>query len=161
MKKMIFQNLFRLSAAVVCTLSLSISAWASTETSSIVICGSESSEEEDEVILSETSEDIQDTEGEFVSLGMFTTTGYCNCEQCSGGHSLTYAGTAPRAEHTLSADLNLFPIGTQLMLDGIIYTVEDMGSSVNGNIIDIFYDCHQDAEAHGMQIQEVFAIPSC
>ena len=75
MKKMIFQNLFRLSAAVVCTLSLSISAWASTETSSIVICGSESSEEEDEVILSETPEDIQDTEGEFVSLGMFTTTG--------------------------------------------------------------------------------------
>lgn len=159
MKKNSFQNLFRLSAIVVCTLSLSVSAWASTETSSIVICGSETSKEEDEIILNETPEDIQDTADEFVSLGMFTTTGYCNCEQCSGGHSLTYAGTVPQAEHTLSADLNLFPIGTQLMVDGIIYTVEDMGSSVNGNKIDIFYDSHQDAEAHGMQLQEVFALP--
>lgn len=158
MKKNTFQNLFRLSAIVVCTLSLSVSAWASTETSSIVICGSETSKEEDEIILNETPEDIQDTADEFVSLGMFTTTGYCNCEQCSGGHSLTYAGTVPQAEHTLSADLNLFPIGTQLMVDGIIYTVEDMGYSVNGNKIDIFYDCHQDAEAHGMQLQEVFAL---
>ena len=29
------------------------------------------------------------------SLGRFTITGYCGCEQCSGGHNLTFSGTVP------------------------------------------------------------------
>ena len=92
------------------------------------------------------------------SLGMFTTTGYCNCTLCSNGHNLTYSGTVPKANHTISADLSLYPIGTKLMIDDVIYTVEDMGSSVNGNWIDIYYDNHDAAVAHGMKSQEVFAV---
>ena len=69
MKKNTFQNLFRLSAIVVCTLSLSVSAWASTETSSIVICGSETSKEEDEIILNETR---LMNEGDFCIISPFT-----------------------------------------------------------------------------------------
>ena len=75
-------------------------------------------------------EDEDTTSG--MSLGAFTITGYCNCDSCSGGHNLTYSGTVPKANHTISADLNLFPIGTQLLINGTVYTVEDMGSSVNG-----------------------------
>ncbi len=92
------------------------------------------------------------------SLGMFTTTGYCLCEECSGGFELTYSGTVPQARHTVSADLDLFPIGTRLMIGDIVYTVEDIGSSVTGAHIDIFYDNHEDAMAHGRQLQEVFAV---
>lgn len=92
------------------------------------------------------------------SLGMFTTTGYCNCPECSGGHNLTYSGTVPKARHTVSADLSVFPIGTRLMIGDVIYTVEDMGSSVKGNWLDIYYDNHDDAIAHGMKTQEVFAV---
>lgn len=92
------------------------------------------------------------------SLGMFTVTGYCGCENCSGGHNLTYSGTVPKADHTLSADIEQFPIGTKLMIDGIIYTVEDMGSSIRGSWVDIYYDEHADAEAYGMQTKEVFAV---
>lgn len=92
------------------------------------------------------------------SLGMFTTTGYCNCSQCSNGHGLTYSGTVPKAAHTISADLTQYPIGTRLMIDDVIYTVEDMGSSVKGNWIDIYYDTHEGAVAHGMKTQEVFRV---
>lgn len=92
------------------------------------------------------------------SLGMFTTTGYCNCSKCSSGHGLTYSGTVPKAKHTISADLNHYPIGTRLMIDDVIYTVEDMGSAVKGNWIDIYYDTHEAAVAHGMKTQEVFRV---
>ncbi len=92
------------------------------------------------------------------SLGMFTTTGYCNCELCSGGSGLTYSGTVPQANHTIAADINLFPLGTKLMIDGIVYTVEDIGSDVGGNKIDIYYADHSEAVAHGTKTQEVFRV---
>lgn len=91
-----------------------------------------------------------------MSLGTFTITGYCGCESCSGGHHLTYSGTVPKADHTISADLNLFPIGTRLLIDGTVYTVEDMGSAVNGNKIDIYYDTHEEALAAGTYTAQVF-----
>lgn len=93
------------------------------------------------------------------SLGMFSTTGYCNCDQCSGGHNLTYSGTVPKPMHTLSADLTRFPIGTRLMINDVVYTVEDMGSAVTGNTVDIYYDSHEAALAHGRKNQEVFTVP--
>ena len=99
-------------------------------------------------------EDEDTTSG--MSLGAFTITGYCNCDSCSGGHNLTYSGTVPKANHTISADLYLFPIGTQLLINGTVYTVEDMGSSVNGKKIDIYYDSHEEALAAGTYTAEVF-----
>jgi len=92
------------------------------------------------------------------SLGRFTITGYCGCEQCSGGHNLTYSGTVPTPNHTISADLNYFSLGTKLEIDGIVYTVEDKGSSVNGNILDIFYGSHEEALAKGTYSAEVFLV---
>lgn len=92
------------------------------------------------------------------SLGRFTITGYCGCEQCSGGHSLTYSGTVPTPNHTISADLNYFPLGTKLKIDGTVYTVEDKGSFVNGNILDIYYGSHQEALAKGTYTAEVFLV---
>lgn len=92
------------------------------------------------------------------SLGRFTITGYCGCELCSGGHNLTYSGTVPTPNHTISADLNYFPLGTKLKIDGTVYTVEDKGSSVNGNILDIFYGSHQEALAKGTYTAEVFLV---
>ena len=90
------------------------------------------------------------------SLGMFNTSGYCNCEKCSKGHNLTYAGTVPQANHTISADLNVLPLGTKVIINGIVYTVEDKGSAVNGNEVDIYYDNHEAAWDHGVQTVEVF-----
>lgn len=90
------------------------------------------------------------------SLGRFTITGYCGCDKCSGGHGLTYSGTVPTPNHTISADLDQFPLGTRLKIDGTVYTVEDKGSSVKGNILDIFYGSHEEALAKGTYTAEVF-----
>lgn len=95
------------------------------------------------------------------SLGMFTVTGYCSCNICcpSSITKLTYSETEPQPEHTISADINVFPIGTRLMLNGIIYTVEDIGSNVVENRIDIYYATHEEALAHGVTTEEVFSVP--
>ncbi len=90
-------------------------------------------------------------------LGEFKASGYCNCQKCSGGYTKTYSGTIPQANHTLSADLNIFPIGTKLVIDGITYTVEDKGSGVNGNRIDIYFATHAEALAFGLQTVDVYA----
>ena len=80
----------------------------------------------------------EETEEE--SAGIFTVTGYCGCDKCSGGYGLTYSGTVPTANHTISADLNLFPLGTKLRIG------------------DIYYDTHQDALDKGTYSAEVFVV---
>lgn len=123
--------------------------------SRVITAGAEESSSE---AAEEEQEENTETGKKGASLGMFTTTGYCGCTKCSGGHNLTYSGTVPKAGHTISADLDVFPIGSRLMIGDVIYTVEDMGSSVNGHWIDIYYDNHEAAVAHGMKTEEVFAV---
>ena len=92
-------------------------------------------------------------------LGKFDTTAYCNCESCcSGGFALTYSGTVPTANHTISADITRFPIGTRLMIGDTIYTVEDIGSGVSSNLLDIYFDTHQEALNYGKQTVDVYAV---
>lgn len=92
------------------------------------------------------------------SLGYFTITGYCSCDICSGGWGMTYSGTVPQANHTISADLNVFPLGTKVMINDIVYTVEDKGGGVNGDHIDIYYATHEEAVACGTRSAEVFSV---
>lgn len=92
------------------------------------------------------------------SLGKFVATAYCCCDRCTGGSGLTYSGTVPRAKHTISADINHFPIGTKLIIDDIVYTVEDIGSGIKGKRLDIYFDTHEDALIYGRQTIEVFAL---
>lgn len=92
------------------------------------------------------------------SLGIFKTTAYSPCKKCSAGKGLTYSGTVPKADHTISADLSVLPMGTKVMIGDTVYTVEDIGSSVKGNFIDIFFNTHQEAVNYGMQKKEVFSV---
>lgn len=154
-----------------CCFSMTLTAFAAaTEDSpvsestkdSVIVCGEKTDSEETADLADfgpgvSFQEPEQQASGE--SLGMFTTTGYCNCERCnSGGHALTYSGTVPKAAHTISADLSLYPIGTKLMIGDIIYTVEDKGTHVSGNWIDVYYDDHDDAWNHGLKTEEVFLV---
>ena len=92
-------------------------------------------------------------------LGEFDTTAYCNCQSCcSGGFALTYSGTVPKANHTISADITRFPIGTRLMIGDTIYTVEDIGSGVYANRLDIYFDTHQEALDYGRKTVDVYAV---
>lgn len=165
-KNRIFTTLF---LALLCTLSTVLTAWAgpgeglaATEetaaASKVITCGAGETAGNTEAAGVNPGTEAADAVKQGASLGIFTTTGYCNCERCSGGHNLTYSGTVPQASHTLSADLDLFPLGTRLMIGGTVYTVEDMGSGVDGKKVDIYYASHEEAVAHGMKQEEVFMV---
>lgn len=139
------------------TASVRISSSASLKAptaagSPVLVCGSGNTS------ASHASQAKEYIPGRGSSLGMFVTTGYCLCEECSGGFGLTYSGTVPQARHTISADISRFPIGTRLMIHDVVYTVEDIGSNVTGDQIDIYYDNHEEAVAHGKQTEEVFTV---
>lgn len=89
-------------------------------------------------------------------IGTFTVTAYCGCSKCSGGNSRTASGTIPTEGRTIAADTSILPFGTQVVIDGIVYTVEDCGSGVNGNHIDIFFATHEDAMAYGTKKVKVY-----
>lgn len=92
------------------------------------------------------------------SLGFFNATAYCPGSESSGRQSRTYSGTIPRPQHTISADLTVLPLGTKVMIDGIVYTVEDIGGSVKGKKVDIFFSSRAEALAFGRQTKELFAV---
>ena len=89
-------------------------------------------------------------------LGTFTITAYCGCKKCSGGSNKTASGTTPTEGRTIAADTSILPYGTQVVIDGIVYTVEDCGSGVNGNHIDIFFATHKKAMAFGRKTLKVY-----
>lgn len=90
------------------------------------------------------------------SLGEFYITAYCGCSKCSGGHNKTASGTTPTQGRTIAADTSVLPFGTQVVIDGVVYTVEDRGSGVCGNHIDIFFATHEDALAFGSKTVTVY-----
>lgn len=91
-------------------------------------------------------------------LGSFHATAYCGCEKCSGGHPYTYSGTVPQPNHTIAADLEQFPIGTKLLINGIVYTVEDKGNNVIDNRVDIYFATHEEALAFGLQNVDIYSV---
>lgn len=90
------------------------------------------------------------------SLGTFYITAYCGCSKCSGGHNKTASGTTPTEGRTIAADTSILPFGSQVVIDGVVYTVEDRGSGVCGNHIDIFFATHEDALAYGSKSVTVY-----
>lgn len=126
--------------------------------------GADASEADLETVASETESETDATEAAAPvtrtrSLGTFTTTGYCPCRKCSGGWGRqTSTGAIARPNHTVAVDPRVIPYGTKLMINGIIYTAEDMGGGVKGKHIDIFYETHAQAQRQGSQKQEVFLV---
>lgn len=95
------------------------------------------------------------------SLGEVVTTGYCNCTLCcgkwAGGH--TASGTVPKANHTLAVDANSpkVPMGTEIVMNGTTYKVEDTGSFARyGTDFDIYFGSHAEALAWGRRKVEAF-----
>ncbi len=102
-------------------------------------------------------------------------TGYCNCGTCcswrrswfglgrpvySKGRlkgrpkkvGVTARGTIAK-KGTIAADVDLLPFGTRLVVPGYgVGTVEDVGGTVVGNHIDIWFPTHAAARAWGSQI---------
>lgn len=79
------------------------------------------------------------------------TVAYCPCKKCCGWNTgITYSGTMATQGRTVACNLNKFPIGTVLLVDGHEYVVEDTGN-LSENTIDIYFDSHDEALKYGSQ----------
>ena len=95
------------------------------------------------------------------SLGTVVTSGYCNCTICCGQWSdgPTASGVYPSGNHTLAVDAYnpIVSIGTQVIMNGVLYTVEDTGNlNAHGVDFDVYYDSHSEALAHGHRSYEAY-----
>lgn len=104
------------------------------------------------------------------------TTGYCKCQECTGWHrtwygvpvysqgpnkgkrkavGITASGTRARTG-TIAADTSRYPFGTIMYIPEYGYgRVEDRGSAVKGNHIDLFFRTHKRAVRWGRQRKTV------
>ena len=103
---------------------------------------------------------------------VMTVTGYCDCKVCTGWErnwrfrpvfasgpnkgerkkvGVTASGT--KARHgTIAADTSRYPFGTRMKVPGYGKgTVEDVGSAIKGEHIDLFFKSHKDAQRWGVR----------
>lgn len=79
-------------------------------------------------------------------------TAYCACEYCCGKtDGITSTGTIATAGRTIAADPGVIPYGTEVIINGNTYIVEDCGGAIKGNRIDIFFPSHAEALVFGIQ----------
>lgn len=83
----------------------------------------------------------------------FTVTAYCPCKKCCGEYANGYTATGEKATQgvTIAADPDVFPMGTEIELDGHTYTVQDTGGAIAGNRLDLYFDSHEDALRWGVR----------
>ena len=102
---------------------------------------------------SSSSDSGSSSQGKY--LGNFMLTGYCNCAQCCGtAGNATASGTMPVAGRTVA--MAGVPFGTQLLINGNVYTVEDLGTPYGH--VDIYCDSHSEALSFGLQSAEVYQL---
>lgn len=91
-------------------------------------------------------------------------TAYCGCEHCCGEWALTrptdeygepiiYTASGARATAgiTIAVDPTFIPCGTEVIIDGHTYIVQDCGGAIQGNRIDVYFDSHEAACQFGRQ----------
>ena len=91
---------------------------------------------------------------EWVSLGVWKLSAYCPLDCCNGkGRAWKTSSGKPMKVGWTVATYDL-PEGTEVMINGHIYGVEDVG--VRGNRIDVLYPDHESANDFGIRYAEVF-----
>lgn len=104
-----------------------------------------------------------DENGTYVSLGIFELTAYCPCPICCGIYSnmtnpTTASGTRATEGRTIAVDTSVIPFGSQVVINGRVYTAEDTGGAIKGNRIDIYFESHTEALYFGRQKAEVYLV---
>jgi len=89
-----------------------------------------------------------DVWGEPLSELTVIVTHYCPCPKCCGENSDGITASGKYAQRGMVAMSSYYPFGTQIMINGVMYTVEDRGGTgIEENIhrVDIFVPDHQEA----------------
>lgn len=94
-----------------------------------------------------------------ISMGNFTLTYYCSCEECSG-HWGTQTSTGGHCEQgrTVAVDPNVIAYGTRILIDDNVYVAEDCGSAIKGDRIDIYVEDHELVEKLGKKVKKIWLI---
>lgn len=104
--------------------------------------------------LASLKEVKQVEEAKWTSLGTFKITHYgADCIGCSG---ITATGTVPQEGRTIAADWSIIPAGSEVMINGNTYIVEDRGGAIQGNVIDMFVGTEAESVERGVFYAEVF-----
>ena len=106
-------------------------------------------------------EPAAEDEKELVYAGNYKLTFYCPCELCCGPNAqgITASGTVATEGRTVSADVAKLPLGTRIYIEDMgEYVVEDTGSVIQGNILDIYKSSHADCIEAGVQYRDVYII---
>lgn len=95
------------------------------------------------------------------SIGEVMVTAYCPCPQCCGPYAngITASGKIAKPKHTIAVDAYhpIVPMGTKVVIEGVVYTVEDTGNLNHyGNDFDIFYASHAETSQWGRRKVEAF-----
>lgn len=93
-------------------------------------------------------------------------TAYCSCDSCCGewaynrpdGVVYGASGEELVPGYSVAADTDIYPFGTILHINGKDYRVDDAGTAVKGNVIDIYMSSHQEAADHAAQYDAVDVI---
>lgn len=95
------------------------------------------------------------TSPERTYYGACRITFYCPCAECCGSWgNATASGATPTAGWTVAN--GSLPFGTQVVIDGHTYCVEDRG--VGGDQFDIFVNDHSEALASGLYYTDVYLV---
>lgn len=111
----------------------------------------------EETTHAEHTESHEETTKNVKSLGDFVLFAYDPCYECSeewGDNTST--GVKAKEGRTIAVDPSVIPYGTEVIINGHVYRAEDCGADIKGNIIDIYFDTHEEAEIFGRQYAEVF-----
>ena len=93
---------------------------------------------------------------EIANLGEYKLTAYCPCSKCCGkSDGITATGVKAKSGRTVAVDPNVIPLGSEIIIDDVCYIAEDVGGGVKGNVIDIFFDSHEEALQFGVQYKDV------
>lgn len=91
-------------------------------------------------------------------------TGYTKGYESTGkhpgdiGYGLTSSGKYVKQGY-VAADIDVFPYGSLIYIDGMgVYQVEDTGSAIKGNHIDIYFDDVNEALRFGRQRRNVILL---
>lgn len=101
-------------------------------------------------------------------------TAYCSCSKCCGRYAknrpldengkpiiLTASGEKAKEGVTVGVDPKVIPLGSKIIIDGHEYTAQDTGNSkfVKNNVIDVYFDNHEEASEFGVQYFTATIIP--
>ena len=89
-------------------------------------------------------------------------THYCCCVKCCGkDDGITYSGVKATPGVTVAVDTSIIPLGADVLVDygdGVInyYRVDDTGSAIKGNELDLCVSSHQEAINLGVRTATVY-----